>query len=331
MLALAAGLYFIGLLVDQKRKTLRSVRLNKPVISIGNLTWGGTGKTPLLFDVLRRLLELNKKPAVLTRGYKGWAPGQNQIPRMNDESMMLERRFPSIPIGAGVDRVQSAQHVSSSKSLDLFILDDGFQHRRVQRDLDIVCIDATNPWGGGHLIPWGQLREPKWSLKRAQVVVLTRCELVSDSALEILKSEIQKRSPQALIVTSRFAHQLVNWRGHKTLATILNGQKVLALSAIGNPQAFENNLRAMGAHVIPLRYSDHHFYGEGDLREIEARMHEHQAWLVTTEKDEIKLRESRWGRAHETPAHLYVLQAEITFSPDDESKLNRKLADVAHA
>ncbi len=315
-LAPFSALYYLGLIADKCLKSVNQTQLPKPVISIGNLTWGGTGKTPLQIKLIADLLGQRTRPAVLTRGYAG--VGRNN-PALgsgeNDEVAMMKKYFPTIPFGIGPNRTLSAQKILASYPIDVFILDDGFQHWKMKRDLDIVCIDALDPWGGGHLIPWGHLREPLSGLKRSQVVVITRSELVDEEDLAALSDRIARLARHQNIFTSFFSHQLIDWRGKAVdLNSTLQGARVLAVSAIGNPRSFEKNLETHGAEIIPYHFPDHYPYADSDLIHIEKKMKTERAILVVTEKDETKLRKTRWGFAHGGPADLYVLKAKVQFT-----------------
>ncbi len=316
--------------MDKFSKEKTSVRLPKPVISVGNLTWGGTGKTPLQIKLISDLLAQRKRPAVLTRGYKG-AGRQNGVIGYNDEVALMRKYFPGVPFGVGSNRVVTAQKIMGAYPIDLFVLDDGFQHWRLKRDLDIVCVDATNPWGGGHLIPWGALREPISGLKRAQVVVLTRSELVSDIIRDKITDEIAQFMQRENIFTSYFSHQLFSWKDKLVdLSSTLNGSRVLAVSAIGNPRSFEENLRSHGADVVPFRFPDHYPFADSDLLHIEKRMKKERAMLVVTEKDETKLKKTRWGFSHGGPGDLYVLRARVQFSYDEEVRWEKAISHFVH-
>ncbi|HKB04516.1 MAG TPA: tetraacyldisaccharide 4'-kinase, partial [Gemmataceae bacterium] len=166
-------------------------RARVPVISIGNLTVGGTGKTPCVEYVARLLRERDVRVAILSRGY-GAEAGRN------DEAMVLEENLPDVPHYQGRERVALAQTAVEESESEVLVLDDGFQHRRLARDLDIVLIDASDPWAGGYLLPRGGLREPRHSLRRAGLVVLTRCDGVDDDSLRRVEADVQRIAPLSI-------------------------------------------------------------------------------------------------------------------------------------
>lgn len=293
-------LYWIGLRVDRFVRTRRRRRLSRPVISIGNLTWGGTGKTPLTIKIAEDLLKSGFRPAILTRGYRG--VGRRPAPKIiaskpseripepseiGDEPNLFLRRLPGIVVGVGADRAANAQRILSGQPVDVFLLDDGFQHWPLHRDFDVVVIDATDPWGGGHLLPWGRLREPVRALDRARAVVITRSELVDTGTLDAIKSEIRRRT-RASIHLARQTLSLCDESGAEVPWPEHRPWNVVAVSAIGNPAAFEEGLRRKGASVFPLRFVDHHEYSLADVETAAATAKKHSAMIVTTEKDHVK-------------------------------------------
>ena len=164
-------------------------RAGVPVVSVGNLTVGGTGKTPCVEYIASRLRQWDRRVAILSRGY-----GSEHGP--NDEALVLEENLPDVPHLQGPDRVALARIAIEELESEVLVLDDGFQHRRLARDLDVVLIDATQPWGFGYLLPRGLLRESPRGLRRAGAVVLTRCDQVDAAALAKLKGEVAKLAPR---------------------------------------------------------------------------------------------------------------------------------------
>lgn len=290
---------------------------------MGNITVGGTGKTPLLIYLAALLGHMGRQPAILSRGYRGIF----KSPGMNDEAELMKEKLPGIPLGLGADRAKSAAGILANESADVFLLDDGFQHWRLARALDIVCVDATDPWGGGRLIPWGKLREPLGALRRAHVVVLTRAELLTEKQLHGLMMQVRGMvSERTLIIPARMTHRLTQMPHRRDISLAqLKDKNVIALSAIGNPKAFEEGLRHLGATPTPLRFLDHHEYAESDLKNAESRASAKKAWIVTTEKDWMKLRTTNWGAAKGSFDDLFVLTADISFSSGDEEELKRAI------
>src|SRR5688500_1452582 len=186
-----------------QRGTFQTTKLERPVISVGNITAGGTGKTPLIEWVARMLAGAGKNVCILTRGYGRENPQRQVIvsdgktilatpSEAGDEPYLLATKLlGSAAVICNADRISAGRYAIESFGTDCFILDDGFQHLRLARDLNIVTIDATNPWGGGQLLPYGRLREPLSGLRRADCVVLTRCDQTETENLETLKAEIR--------------------------------------------------------------------------------------------------------------------------------------------
>jgi len=261
-------------------------RAGVPVICVGNLTVGGTGKTPCVEYVAKLLRKHDVQVAILSRGY-GAEGGRN------DEAMVLEENLPDVPHYQGADRVALATTAIEESEVEVLVLDDGFQHRRLARDLDIVLIDATDPWGGGYLLPRGGLREPRSSLCRAGFVVLTRCDAVDAAQVEQLEKEVRGIAPGLSVARTVHAPmELTNGCEQKS-AESLRDQSVGAFCGIGNPQAFRQTLAGIGADVRAFReFPDHHPYRREDVDDLQKWAGELPAStaIVTTQKDWVKLR-----------------------------------------
>jgi tetraacyldisaccharide 4'-kinase len=259
-------------------------RAGVPVVSVGNLTLGGTGKTPAVEFVARVLRERDLRVVVLSRGY-----GAEQGP--NDEAMVLEENVPDVPHLQGRDRVELARTAVEELEAEVLVLDDGFQHRRLHRDLDVVLIDATRPPATDHLFPGGTLREPASGLKRAGVVVITRCDQADPGPT---LDWLAKWFPGRPIATS--VHEpvdLVREDGDPEPVEALRGRRVGAVSGIGNPAAFRKTLTALGADVVGERvFPDHHGYTRTDVDGLRkwAESLSADAVVATTQKDFVKLR-----------------------------------------
>lgn len=266
---------------------LRAVhRLDCKVIAVGNLTTGGTGKTPLVETLVDYLLTRTPKVVIISRGY---GAGEDEP---NDEKMVLCENLPDVPHVAGADRLACALVARRRHDARVVIMDDAFQHRRVARDLDIVTVDATNPFGFGHLLPRGLLREPPASLSRADVVVITRSRLVDDAELTRLEDEISGLAPDALIVHA--AEQVValtDTAGEDRDTDDIKGRNAAAFCGLGNPEAFRRTVTALGVRLSAfLVFGDHHRYTPDNLRTIDAVAEVHQADVIlTTQKDRVKI------------------------------------------
>lgn len=270
----------------------RQNRAAVPVISVGNLTLGGTGKTPCVEYIARFFRKRGVRVAVLSRGYGG-SGGPN------DEALVLEDNLPDVPHLQGADRVALAQAACEELESELLILDDGFQHRRLARDMDVVLLDATNPFGHGRLVPSGLLREPASSLRRADAVVLTRCDHVADAELKQIAKRARKLAPDRPIVHTTHSPTACIQFGHpdQTLDVIQN-RPVIAFCGIGNPDAFRQTIERLGARIVEARtFADHHSYTRTDVEELSAlaRRSSPESVLVTTQKDLVKLRIDRLG------------------------------------
>jgi len=281
-----------------------------PVVSVGNLTAGGTGKTPCVAFLARELQRRGWRPGILSRGYR--AP-RGVGGRENDEARWFDAAL------AGVAHVQDPDRVAGARALvergaDAILLDDGFQHRRLRRDLDLVLVDATRPWGlppppeGGRpvraCLPRGLLREPPSALARADALVITRADQAAEVALEALRSELVAYAPgRAVLVAAHRAARLRGPDGVPLALDELHGREVELVSALGNPEAFERTVAGLGARVREHRvFPDHHAYGPGDLDGLGAG----GRWLVTSEKDAVKLDASR--RCHVLGAEFELVE-----------------------
>ncbi|MCF7976330.1 MAG: tetraacyldisaccharide 4'-kinase [Phycisphaerae bacterium] len=260
---------------------LRSYRAPCPVICIGNLTTGGTGKTPLvawLCQVLSQ--EMKVQCAVLTRGYKSSCT-------KTDEPAMLEKQL-GIPVLVNGDRIASTKLALSRGPVDVFVMDDGFQHQRLARDLNILTLDATNPFGYKKLLPAGLLREPMTAIRRAQCVVITRSDQVTDNNLKTLTTTIQNVSPGMRIATAVHRPTAVHIPGKDTQPpSWLQDRAVFAFCGIGNPCAFFETLEKLGVHCVGTqRFDDHYHCTKKDLQDLQAQATMKGAeLLLTTEKN----------------------------------------------
>ena len=268
-------------------------RAGLPVVSVGNLTTGGTGKTPFVAWLVQRLQELGKRPAIVSRGYRHQGAGGN------DELRLLEQLVPGVPHQQDPDRVAAAKQLQAKNCCDLIVLDDGFQHRRLHRDLDIVLIDALNPWGFGRLLPRGLLREPPTSLGRAQLVIVTRSDQVSETTKRRLIEEIQRRTSAPVCTVSFPQTAWINARRETRAIAEISAQS-LAFCGIGSPEGFRRTLIAAGQQTAAdelLAFRDHCDYGPHDRQRLEHAIRSHNpAQLLTTRKDLVKFSEECLGQ-----------------------------------
>ncbi len=291
--------------------TLRNLLYNKKmfktyhkeaiVINIGNITIGGTGKTPLVVWLCNLLLERNINCAILTRGYKT-SNSQNlsrtesrELTTQNyfDEPAILSENCPQSKVIVNPDRVAGAAEAISKFAARVLIMDDGFQHRRLARNLDIITIDSTRPFGYGKIFPAGLLREPVNSLRRADAAVITRCDQIAASELNKIENKLQAINPDMII--ARSVHAIVSAKttdGKNINIENINGKKIFAFCGIGNPNAFLNTIKALGAELAGSKiHNDHYQYTDACLADIykQAR-HTKVDLILTTQKDWTKIK-----------------------------------------
>ena len=304
------------------RGILKTHHLPCRVISIGNITLGGTGKTPTAIYLAQLFQNKGIPPVVLSRGYKAQNSAATAVVsdgtttfmdanKAGDEPFLLSQALPGVPVIIGADRVVSGHLACKEFSPAVVILDDGFQHQRIKRDVDIVLIDLHHGFGNGHLLPRGILREPVNSLSRASLFLLTK--QMSSGSDEELKEQIRRFNPDAPIFHTRYKVCSVrNLTEHKEVPlNHLQGKKVLALSGIGNPHYFSFLLNQSGMLVTEeWTLPDHHDYTEKDT----ARVRDYLScvdYIVTTAKDSCKMNRKLF---HDLP----ILTLEVVLQIDDE-------------
>ncbi|HEY3397274.1 MAG TPA: tetraacyldisaccharide 4'-kinase [Armatimonadota bacterium] len=273
-----------------------------PVISVGNLSLGGTGKSTTVAFLARRLEALGVLPGVVTRGYGRQDPDSLQLVTAGhgllvghelsgDEPAMLAALLPGVPVVAGKRREPAVNLLRRQTAAQVCLLDDGFQYFRMRKLLDLVLVDASRSRPGDRVFPAGPLREPWSHLRRAQQVWLTHADRARPEDLDTLRRFLRRlRGVTDPVLTRHLFTRLRGPHSEQEAPHVLNGTRVLALSGLGNPDSFEDSLRAQGAEVIPCRFPDHHHYTVQDLEKVGAELVEHSADLVvTTEKDAVKL------------------------------------------
>ncbi|MGH7138670.1 MAG: tetraacyldisaccharide 4'-kinase, partial [Pirellulales bacterium] len=231
-------------------------RVAAPVISVGNITLGGTGKTPMVEWIARWYRDRGVRVALVSRGYGAEQGGAN------DEALELEERLPDVPHVQNVDRVAASKMAVEEFETQLIVLDDGFQHRRLARDLDIVLIDALEPFGYEHVFPRGALREPLSGLSRTNVVALSRSDLVDASERAAIRTRVERFAADAMwIELEHRPRRLVAADGRHEPLESLAGRRIAGFCGIGNPAGFRHTLSRVGAEVVELReFPDHHAY-----------------------------------------------------------------------
>jgi tetraacyldisaccharide 4'-kinase len=301
-----------------ERRILSTHKIDSPVISVGNLTTGGTGKTPLVEAIAEHLAEKGNRVCILTRGYGRDNSGQRvvvskgteilgDVTQTGDEPLMLAERLKGkAAVICDADRVSAARWAEENLASDVFVLDDGFQNLRIARNLNIVIIDATNPWGNKRVLPSGILREPRKALRRADCVVLTRTEQSTDSTLS---AEIEKISG-APVFRSRMVTSGIHADNSDCAVQLkeLARHPIAAFCAVGNPEGFFNHLRESFELADTTAFRDHHQYLQADIDWITKHALGNGAEaLVTTAKDEVKLRALRF----DMPCYIVDIEIEI--------------------
>jgi len=309
-LLLAEGLFRVGaaargLLYDAG--VLPSTRAGVPVVSVGNLAVGGAGKTPVVLALAGRLVAAGRRPAVLSRGYgavrvddRVVADGEAVLldaAQGGDEPVLLARRIPGLRVLCGPDRARlSARAVALGA--DVLLLDDGFQHRRLRRDLDVVVVDATNPWGNGHCLPYGPNREPRSALRRAGLVWLTHADRATPEGLASLRALARASTGRAPVESRHAPRDLSDGllRGSFPLEG-LAGRPVGLLTGVARPASVRRTVEGLGATVVAAAaFPDHHRFTPAEVEDVlGAAGRAGAGWVVTTEKDAVRLPEPLAG------------------------------------
>jgi tetraacyldisaccharide 4'-kinase len=282
-----------------------------PVISVGNLTLGGTGKTPLVKWIARWVGERGLRAAIVSRGY-GATDGQQ-----NDEARELAQALPGVSHVQNPDRVAAARRVVDEFAAQLIILDDGFQHRRLARDLDIVLLDALQPFGFDHVFPRGMLREPVAGLARADVVCLSRADLVTPAERAAIRERVARLAPQAAWCEVIHAPSgLINVAGQTQPLDVLRGRRVAAFCGLGNPAGFRHTLESTSCEIVAWReFADHHAFAAADVQSIGEMAAISRAELaICTHKDLVKLPHPQIG---ECP--LWAVTVDLQFLAGQET------------
>ena len=288
-----------------------------PVIAVGNVTTGGTGKSPLVRWIAARLTAAGVAPGVVARGYRARAG------ELGDELRELLRALPGVTVVQDADRVRGAA-TAIARGARALVLDDAFQHRRIARDLDIAVVSARDPWGGGWLLPRGLLREPPRALTRAHHIVVTRADQVDKATLRGLEAQLAVLAPGVTVTLSRHVPVAVRLAGTEAVEAPawLAGRAVWALSAIGDPGAFERTLAACGATVVgATRFPDHHAYVTAELEAVATRARAAGASAIaTTAKDAARLPSAPWAPP--------IAALEIALELEDPRALDAAIAAV---
>lgn len=326
--ALAVG-YRVGLTVRghlYRLGLLQTGRLPCPVVSIGNLTLGGSGKTPMVELAVRTLAALGAAPAVVSRGYRRETRGVQVVadrdgvrlpPRAaGDEPFLLAERLHRVPVVVGENRYEAGRLAVGQFQASVLVLDDGFQNRTMEKDLEVLVVNGRAPWGNGRLFPRGTLREPLGALRRAHLVVVTNPGSAAD--VEAVDAMLRRHRATAPVVSA--SYQPVEARradgGQRVPPAALAGRRLLAFAGLGSPRGFADTLSGTGAAVAELvPFPDHHWYAPADLEALAARARAIGAeGLITTEKDWVRLRDLELPRFP-----LWVLAVKMSLEANREA------------
>ena len=307
-----------------RRGVLRSRPVASVVVSIGNLTVGGTGKTPATELATLTLSALGRRPGIVSRGYRRRSHGVQVVADSasirlepedaGDEPFLLARRLPGVPVVVGANRLEAARLAVERFGVNAIVLDDGFQHRTLRKDLEIVMVRAGAPWGNGRLIPGGPLREPLAALARADLIVATGGHEAKDT--EAVRAAVERHAPGVPVLAAAYVPAEC-WRAGRMESVPLaglSGLRLFAFAGIARPAGFERTLRDLGARLEGFTvFADHHWYSRTDLASLGERAKALGVeGLVTTEKDWVRL------RALPLPAPpLYVLSIKLDLVSGD--------------
>jgi tetraacyldisaccharide 4'-kinase len=310
---------------------VRPRAVSVPVVSVGNLTVGGTGKTPFALWLTRRLVAAGLRPAVVTRGYAGELAGRVltvgeggralfDVEEIGDEATLLAERA-GVPVVCGADRVAAAEKAVAEHGVDLIVLDDGFQHWRLGRAVDIVLVDGLARFGNGSLLPAGPMREGLAALRRADAIVVTKTAEVG-----LLAGTFARIAPGVPVFAAAYAPAaMVQSEGGVLIERALGmvvGRKVVTVSAIADPSSFYALLGELEVRPIDvLEFPDHHAFDRVDWQQISKVAHGADL-IVCTEKDLVKLRRFPFARGR-----LAALRLELRLDPADEESLLRVVAE----
>ncbi|MGM0441611.1 MAG: tetraacyldisaccharide 4'-kinase [Elusimicrobiota bacterium] len=328
LLFILSYLYRFGLWIYFK--TIKPRGVNVPVISVGNITLGGTGKTPLVLEILK-FLPGKLDAAVLSRGYKRKSRGVKvvgqdveKVSQTGDEARVIRDKVPNCEVILGADRYRSAA-IAEKEGAKVLVLDDGFQSLELKRDLDIVVIDASADFLNDRVLPLGKMREPRSALKRADCAVITRRDLVNSKKGKKLEKFLKEVKPDIKIFSAR--ERIQNFRAISNSRTkppaAFSGKKVICFSAIGNPEGFYRLLEKSEIDIVEkVKRKDHHNWTSEELDDIIKRSRKKSLDIVTTSKDAVKLPES--------PAvDGWILEMKLEIEEEFKNYILKKLKDYA--
>ncbi len=349
LFSLIYGLLVNIKLAGYKYGVFKKQKLDCFVISLGNVTVGGTGKTPTAQRLARDIRDMGYRVVILNRGYRAKWHGEVGIvsdgkrlhmdaAEAGDEAYMLAKHLPEVPVLIGAERAKTGRYAMEHLGAEVAILDDGFQHWQLMRDLDILLVDAVNVFGNGYILPRGTLREPISHISRADICLMTKVDQAAAGSCDYIRETVHRYNPEARIVES--IHQprcfipLTEWYVNIASQGIdiakMRGKRIMAVSAIGNPASFEQTLSDLGAVIIEsLRYPDHHDYAMSEMTDIFQQAENAGAEaIVITEKDAVKIPADVAREKWSIP--IYVICVEVTFQKGVEGlrdMLQQRLAE----
>ncbi len=336
-------------LLGYKTGILGKEKLECFVISLGNITVGGTGKTPTAQRLARDIRDMGYKVVILNRGYRSKWHGEVGIvsdgkslhmdaAEAGDEAYMLAKHLPNVPVLIGAERAVTGKYAIEHFGAEVAILDDGYQHWQLIRDMDILLVDAVNVFGNGHLLPRGTLRESMSHISRADVCLITKVDQAEAGAGEYIRETVHKYNSDAKIVESihqprcfiPLAEWFVDLSSEGISVESISGEKIVAVSAIGNPASFEQTLRDLGAEIVEsIRYPDHHEYTVKEMQDVLQQADALGAEsIVITEKDAVKIpadfAKSNWN----IPILVICVEVKFQAGADEfQNELRRRLSE----
>ncbi len=312
----------------------RPKKLEIPVICVGNITTGGTGKTPAVILLAELLKDEGCCPGIVSRGYKGSKSKEGALvsdgqrimltpEEAGDEPYLMAMRLQDIPIAIGKDRLKAIRHLREQFDINIIIMDDGFQNFSFYKDFSIITIDATRPFGNGFILPAGDLREPESGLKRANLLLVNKSDLVSNEKLLDLRVKIQRKAPHLAALDCAYLSDSiysVDDMAHVEPVSVLTGRRILLITAIGNPDAFcETVKRFKPLEIKLLSYPDHYWF---DYKDVQTFLNESEDYdyVLMTEKDYVRLKK------YSISSKFYFLK--ITMNVGNEDFLKQHLVEL---
>ena len=307
---------------------LKEKKYDLPIISIGNITVGGTGKTPLTEYVIR-LLEYKYRIALLSRGYKRKTKGvviataNNTVEDIGDEPKQIQTKFPGITVTVAEKRTEGIERLLQEKQPEVIVLDDAFQHRYVKPGLSILVIDHNRPLWSDHPFPAGRLREPRAGQKRADIIVVSKCpEGLTVAQKDLFIKKLHPHPKQQVFFT--FVKYLPPVNPGRAGYRLNNETEIIALAGIANPKPFFNSLEEKYHLKEKITFPDHHAFNKTDCKQIEIAFQNINAGnkaIITTEKDFMRIKDIPW-LSEETRSHIWYIPIKISFLFDEEKKFN---------